>query len=436
MKWSNEHDNLIIELYKTLNVNEISKQTGFTQGAITARLHKLGVKDIKKFKWDEPTLNKVLELTKTHSIVEISKIMNVSRNTIASKLQRLGVKAVDKRPDNWSEEEIEFLKANYSTMNKEYLAKKLGRSYSTIVSRASMIGIAPERPYLARKWTKEDEDCLRKNYNVISRKKIAQKLGRTEEAIHLKAKKMKLGNKTEKRITISALSNILGCNKNTIHKWYAKSLIPLSRIPDSNMLYISLPKLIKFMETHQELWDTRKADYTFVFTRKPKWLIGKEKSDKLKPIIVENCVKPVTMSEIKQIKKLYADGLSIHAIAIKLNRGENTIKRYITDEHLTDYKAGYYTKEELKFIENNRSTLSVNEIALHLNRSVNSIKSKIKRIEENETVTKIKKLPWTEEELDKLKKNLDKSIPQLEKIIKTRSYRALDHKKRELLGLE
>lgn len=435
MQWSKEQDEQIIQLYKTLKVCEISKKTGISASAITNRLYKLGIKKEKKFKWDETTLNKVLELTKTHSIAEISKIMGVSRNTIASKLQRLGIKAVDKRPQVWSDKEIEFLKANYNTMNKEYLAKKLGRSYVSVVARASIIGISPQgKPQ--NLWSKEEEEYLRKNYNMKSRKLIAKNLGRTEEAIHLKAKKMKLGNKSEKRITVPAIANILGVKKDAVHHWYSKGVIQLTRIPDSNMLYISLPALTKFMKENQDLWDTRNADYSFVFTNKPTWLLAKEESDKLKPSVTKKRVVAVTFAEIRQIKTLYSQGLSVRDIATKINRSETTVQRYISDEHLKDYTTGYYMSHEIEFIENNLEKLTVKEIAHHLNRPVSSVSSKIKLLKENENVKKIKKIPWTEKELDKLQKNLDKSIPELQKIIKSRSYRAIDHKKRELLGLE
>lgn len=387
MQWSKEQDKQIIQLYKTLKVCEISEKIGISASAITNRLHKLGIRDEKKFKWDETTLNKVLELTKTHSIAEISKIMGVSGNVISSKLQRLGVKAIDKRPQSWSDEEIEFLKANYNTMNKEYLAKKLGRTYATVVARASMLGIAPKGSP-QNLWSKEEEEYLRKNYNMKSKKLIAKNLGRTEEAIHLKAKKIKLGNKSEKRITVSAIANILGVKKDTVHNWYSKSIIQLTRVPDSNMLYISLPVLTKFMKENQDLWDTRLADYNFVFTKKPTWLLEKEESDKLKPSITKKKVVAVTFSEIRQIKTLYSQGLSIRGIAIQLNRSETTIQRYISDEHLKDYTIGHYMPHEIEFIENNLEKLTVKEIAEHLNHPVSSISSKIKLLKENENVKK------------------------------------------------
>jgi len=41
----------------------------------------------------------------------------------------------------WSEKQVKFLKENYPNGQKDYLCKMLGRSWTTIVHKASVLGV-------------------------------------------------------------------------------------------------------------------------------------------------------------------------------------------------------------------------------------------------------------------------------------------------------
>ena len=58
------------------------------------------------------------------------------------------------------------------------------------------------------------------------------------------------------------------------------------------------------MEENQDLWDTRLANYSFVFKRKPTWLIAKEESDKLKPLPKKTPKNELTISDVKKINAI------------------------------------------------------------------------------------------------------------------------------------
>lgn len=198
------------------------------------------------------------------------------------------------------------------------------------------------------------------------------------------------------------------------------------------MLYINLPELIKFMEENQDLWDTRLANYSFVFKRKPAWLTAKEESDKLKSLPQKTTRNELTLNDVKRIKALYSQGINPYQIRKITGFGRGTIEKYTTESYSVD---GPFTQEETMFVKENMDKLTVKEIAKHLDKAASSIRGKIKRIKEEEAgVKKIKQRLWTEKEVTILQKNIDKSIPELQKLLKKRSRSSIARKRLELKG--
>ena len=301
-------------------------------------------------KWTNEEVLNLIKLSKIHDVPELSKILNRSNKAIWAKLKKLGVKAVNKKK-YWSAEDLEFLKANYNTMNKRELAKKLGRSYEVILTKAQLLGIAPKLDKIPDKWSKEDIEYLKRWYGLKSLKTIGKTLKRTETSLELKSKRLNLGGKKDRRITTAAIMDILGVtDRDKIRRWRFKGILNMNRIADSHMLYITLPELIKFMENNQELWDTRLGNYNFVFVRKPAWLIEKEKSDKLKPLPKKTTKNELTLNDVKRIKELYAQGVNPYQIRKITGFGNGTIERYTSEDYSVD---GPFTKEETMFIKEN-----------------------------------------------------------------------------------
>lgn len=382
--------------------------------------------------WSNEEVERLIELSKTHNVPELAKIFNKTNYSISNKLSKLGLKAVNKR-NYWSEEDLEFLKANYNTMDKKELAKKLNRSYGVVLNKGRKLGVATKVDNIPDKWTTEDIDYLKRWYGIKTMKLMSKTLNRTPTAIELKAKRLKLGGKKDKRISTATIMDILGVtDRDKIRQWRFKGLLNMQRIPDSHMLYINLPELIKFMEENQDLWDTRLANYSFVFKRKPTWLIAKEESDKLKPLPKKTPKNELTISDVKKIKELHAQGINPYQIRKMTGFGKGTIEKYTTESYSVD---GPFTREETMFVKENMDKLTVKEIAEHLDRAPSSIRGKIKRIKEEEAgIKKIKQRLWTEKEITILQKNIDKSIPELQKLLKKRSRSSIARKRLELKG--
>lgn len=88
---------------------------------------------------------------------------------------------------SWSEEELEWLKNNYSQKSLSHLAKECNRSIKAVRHKIKLINL-PSKKGKNQKWTKKDNDLLAKLYGQKkSVKDIAKLLVRSESSIRLQA---------------------------------------------------------------------------------------------------------------------------------------------------------------------------------------------------------------------------------------------------------
>ena len=86
----------------------------------------------------------------------------------------------------WTEEEINFLKENWSIKTHKEIAKELNRSISSIANKTRKMRLVDN----SNKWTKEEEEFLKENY-FKDLDFLADKLNKTCDAV--KSKRFKLG---------------------------------------------------------------------------------------------------------------------------------------------------------------------------------------------------------------------------------------------------
>jgi len=88
---------------------------------------------------------------------------------------------------NWSEDEIQFLKNNYTTMSYKRIGELLGRTDGAI--RAKMHDLQ-----LIKKtfWSEDELTFLKENYQLLTYKELSEHLQRSEDAIQLKLRKIGL----------------------------------------------------------------------------------------------------------------------------------------------------------------------------------------------------------------------------------------------------
>ena len=96
-------------------------------------------------------------------------------------------------------EEYEFLQTNYTSMSHEEMAKVLGRTRNSIRSRCHLLRLTKKET----KWTNDEHEFLigvYKTRGYVDVAAVSKKMGRSIDAIQIKAGRLGLGFKTRPRV--------------------------------------------------------------------------------------------------------------------------------------------------------------------------------------------------------------------------------------------
>lgn len=93
--------------------------------------------------------------------------------------------------NEYSIEEIKFLRDNYATMSISDIANKLNRPYGSVFMKARRIGLT-KYGCKNNEWSDAEIEFLKDNWKNLSTKELANQLGRTEKAVHVKKSKLGL----------------------------------------------------------------------------------------------------------------------------------------------------------------------------------------------------------------------------------------------------
>ncbi len=153
---------------------------------------------------------------------EIAQHLDRSRSSIVQRASRLGIAR-----KFWSEKDNEFLIDNYRIMPIEEITQHLSRSKKSITSQAYKLGITDG--YF---WGEKEKKFVVDNYGVIPTKEIAQNLGRSRDSVYYQAitlgvcSKLKLWGEKEDKFLIQhhttmsskEIGKELGYNQSTVTK--------------------------------------------------------------------------------------------------------------------------------------------------------------------------------------------------------------------------
>jgi hypothetical protein len=90
----------------------------------------------------------------------------------------------------WTDQEIEYLKKNWNLIPLQQVMETLQRSEDSIMRKAGRLGLdthKSEKDRIKRKWSSEENDFIRKNYKKMSVEEISQHINRTVPAIRKRA---------------------------------------------------------------------------------------------------------------------------------------------------------------------------------------------------------------------------------------------------------
>ncbi|KXA99920.1 hypothetical protein AKJ42_02180 [candidate division MSBL1 archaeon SCGC-AAA261C02] len=125
--------------------------------------------------------------------MEIANQLERSRHSVWRKKEELGLEtpffAIGRK---WTTDEINYLVKNYAEKTAEKIGNKLDRSTDSIHGKAKELGIESHRSGLGEVWDEREVDFLKSNYGNMTAEEIASKLERSFHSVTGKAEELGL----------------------------------------------------------------------------------------------------------------------------------------------------------------------------------------------------------------------------------------------------
>lgn len=308
--WSLIEEQLLREYAKDYTINEIAYLLNRTTSSVNAKLRYMEIKAVQSSKfWTEEEENELKKLSEKFSIEEIAKRMNKSYYSIIAKLHQLGIRAKNYSNKRWTQEEESELLELLTTYSSLEVSEILERSEEAIITKAISLGYNIDSKH--RKWTQEEETLLSDLWGSESIENIAKKLNRTASSITNRVYVLGLGSQIENNydgLKIQDISDIFHVNRNVILTSWVSLGLKLSFRKRSNhsvYSYIRINDLYAFLETNQNIWDSRNLEKN-VLGVEPEWLKEKRIRDRLLPTS-EFGIENLTKQQLLLAKQYFLD---------------------------------------------------------------------------------------------------------------------------------
>ena len=160
---------------------------------------------MEKKKWTIEEDSFILSNYKEITVEEISKKINRTHCSVNARMQKLGIRLNTKKILNvWDTKQIKLLKDNYKILSRRKLSELIGQTDNNIRNKLVELGLVDKNKRKSFKvskpnefWTKEKIDFLQHNFNKINIEKIAKELDCATVTIQRQTRRMGL-HKTKK----------------------------------------------------------------------------------------------------------------------------------------------------------------------------------------------------------------------------------------------
>lgn len=229
----------------------------------------------------------------------------------------------------WTEDEISYLKNNYSRLSVQEIADELERSRRSVYQKAKKLNLRN-----ARNWSDREIEYLTEKWGTVSLPTMAKRLGRSVEAIKIKAQHLGLGPFLENGdyITFYQLYRSLGKGGYnwTKQQWINKGLpVKKKRVVKNSFDVVYLDDFWEWAEANQTLIDFSKLEEG-VLGKEPDWLKEQRRADiQLRLKYKKDPWTPAEDRELERLVKLHRYGY--REISERLRRTEGAIKRRLLD---------------------------------------------------------------------------------------------------------
>lgn len=175
---------------------------------------------------------------------ELSERLNRTEHSVKARLLKLGIRLLNERDfivvdrsNTWTDEEIAYLRSRRWCMSGVRIANKLGKTHSSVKSKASRLGLTLN----PRGWKDEEVEKLEALIEQgLSWAEVGEALGKTAAACRKKAYDLMLDTKSKKwtdeekqelikmkdgsSMTWEDIASKLGRNKSAVQRMYWRSI--------------------------------------------------------------------------------------------------------------------------------------------------------------------------------------------------------------------
>jgi hypothetical protein len=298
--------------------------------------------------WTEQQIQYLNENWRKVPLEKIMEDLNRTEDSVMRKARRIGLKVNKAEEDilkkRWAKEEENFIIKNYGILTVEMISHQLGRTVYAIRKRAMAIGVTLE----AKRWSMEEMEFLNEKWGILNLNTIAKKLNRSRNSILLKAHQMSLREQVVANgvyLTPNDMSSILGINIRTLYSWIWNGCIGHRKftVGKKRKYQIAVEDLCEFIEKHQNKWNSQKADIMQIKSYYASYFITKNETLTIRGEM------PNWMQE-------------------KIERDKDGFK-----EHLKPWT----TKEESELLRMVEGRYKYKEICVKLGRSIESVKARL-----------------------------------------------------------
>ena len=206
------------------------------------------------------------------TIKELANKLDKTCGSITNVVRRLGLVKQSHKP--WTEEDVAYLQANYKNKTSEEIAKSLGRTVHSVNAQRDRLELFKHEP-----WNECEVGYLIENFETMTHLELGKRLKRTEQAVRAKCFELDLYKK-EKPWTKEDLNfvkeNYMEMNTSDIAK-------VLNRTKDAVQLKARRMGLKKYPYTcdyhYFDVIDTEEKAYWLGFLTADGWINKNEKNN-------------------------------------------------------------------------------------------------------------------------------------------------------------
>lgn len=243
---------------------------------------------------------------------------------------------------------------------------------------------------MEKTWSQQEINDLEELWGKYSIETISTKLGRSIIAIKAEALKLKLGPflLNSEYMSVNSIAKELNICHHTMGDWCKLFNFPYINKKVSKVNRVRCVKLNEFWkwaEKYKYLIDFSKLEVS-ALGKEPEWVSEKRKYDERKALLLKPYNSVWSNSEIGRLKYMLNKGYTYPAICLDLKRTQGAVKRKISDLNIKlrpeyyEYHKKYSEQDVQYIIEGLEKGISIEEMAITLNRTFAGLRGKLERM--------------------------------------------------------